>query len=293
MMLIAQLTDIHLGYELNNPDEPNISRFDAALSWLKNLSVMPDMLFLTGDLTDHGDVASYERLRDMIADLPFPVHLCVGNHDDRAVLRQVFPDIPMTDGFVEYVIDRPEARFIVIDTLEEGTHGGAFCTARAARLRRYLSETPVNKPVMIALHHPPIETGIPWMTAEHDDYWVEMLDGAIGDRKNVTIICGHIHRSITTNWRGRMLTICPSTAPQVSLELAPIDPDAADNRPLITAELPGGALHMLNGGSFVTHHMAVGDHPVLARYTPALEPMIRHMVDEHLKHPQRRAAMYR
>src|SRR5205085_1156663 len=108
---------------------------------------------------------------------------------------------------------------------------------RAARLRRYLAAIPANKPVMIVLHHPPIETGIPWMTAEPSDAWVGMLDGALGDRRNITMMSGHVHRSITTNWRGRMLAVCPSTAPQVSLEIAPIDCDSADNRPLITGEL--------------------------------------------------------
>jgi Icc protein len=291
-MLIAQLTDIHLGYELDNPDEANVGRFDVALDWLRNLSKTPDMLFISGDLTDHGDIASYEKLRNRIADLPFPVYLCVGNHDDRAALKHVFPHIPTADGFVEYVIDRPEAAFIVIDTMDEGVHGGSFCAGRAARLRRYLAAIPANKPVMIVLHHPPIETGIPWMTAEPTDAWVGMLDGALGDRRNITMMSGHVHRSITTNWRGRMLAVCPSTAPQVSLEIAPIDCDSADNRPLITGELPGAALHLWNGEGFVTHHVPIGDHPVLARYTPALQPMIRHMLEEHLVHPQRRAAMF-
>jgi 3',5'-cyclic AMP phosphodiesterase CpdA len=112
-MLIAQLTDIHLGYELDNPDEANVGRFDVALNWLKNLSVQPDMLFMSGDLTDHGDIASYEKPRDRIADLPFPVYLCVGNHDDRKALKHVFPHIPTADGFVG-----PEVQKAMHDSLD-------------------------------------------------------------------------------------------------------------------------------------------------------------------------------
>jgi 3',5'-cyclic AMP phosphodiesterase CpdA len=137
-MLIAQLTDIHLGFEIDMPDELNRKRLDQAIEWLERQPVKPDMLFLTGDLTDRGDIASYERLRDAISGCSYPVYLCVGNHDDRAALRHVFPHVPAPDGFVQYVVDTPEVTFIVIDTLEDGHHGGAYCETRTAWLRARL-----------------------------------------------------------------------------------------------------------------------------------------------------------
>jgi Icc protein len=279
-MLIAQLTDLHIGFDPDNPDELNIRRVASALEYLKNLSVTPDRLLLTGDVTDHGDVKSYTRLRKLIDGCPFPVHLCVGNHDERAAMKQVFPDLPIDDGFVQYVIDEPEVRIIVLDTLDPGHHGGAFCRRRAGWLRARLLEVP-GKPVLIALHHPPIETGIPWMTAHATDPWVTMLDQAIGDRANVMMISGHIHRSITTQWRGRMLAIAPSTAPQVALEMAPMDPETPDERPMIVAEAPGVALHLWTGESFVTHHAQVGAPDVLARYDHNLQPLVQMLAREH------------
>jgi 3',5'-cyclic AMP phosphodiesterase CpdA len=177
-MLIAQLTDLHIGFDLDNPDELNVRRLASAIDHLNALSVKPDRLFLSGDLTDHGDLKSYLRLKALIEDCDFPVHLCVGNHDDRGMLRQVFPETPIEDGFVQYVIDEPEARIIVLDTLDPGHHGGAFCRRRAGWLRARLHEVP-EKPILIVLHHPPIETGIPWMTANPAEPWVVMLDQAI------------------------------------------------------------------------------------------------------------------
>lgn len=279
-MLFAQLTDLHIGFEKNNPDELNFRRVAAAIDYVKGLALPPDRLFLTGDLTDHGDQESYERLRDLIAGCAFPVHLCTGNHDDRAAMRAVFPDLPMQDGFVQYVIDEPGVRIIVLDTLDPGHHGGAFCQRRAAWLKARLAEVP-GLPVMIVLHHPPIETGIPWMTAHPTEPWVVMLDKAIGDRPNVTMISGHIHRSITTQWHGRMLAVAPSTAPQVALEMAPIDPACPDERPMIVAEHPGVALHLWNGEGFVTHHAQVGAPDVLARFDRRLQPLVQALAEEH------------
>ncbi len=279
-MLIAQLTDLHIGFDLENPDELNFRRVASAIDYVKSLSVTPDRLFLTGDLTDHGDLKSYFRLKGLIENCGFPVHLCVGNHDDRAMLKQVFPELPVDDGFVQYVIDEPEVRIIVLDTLDPGHHGGAFCRRRAGWLRARLLEVP-NKPVLIVLHHPPIETGIPWMTALPTEPWVVMLDQAIGDRQNVLMISGHIHRSITTQWRGRMLAVAPSTAPQVALEMAPMDPETPDDRAMIVAELPGVALHLWTGESFVTHNAQVGAPDILARYDRNLQPLVQALAEEH------------
>ncbi|MFP5454876.1 MAG: metallophosphoesterase family protein, partial [Alphaproteobacteria bacterium] len=78
-MLFAQLTDLHIGFEKNNPDELNFRRVAAAIDYVKGLALPPDRLFLTGDLTDNGDRESYERLRDLISGCAFPVHLCTGN----------------------------------------------------------------------------------------------------------------------------------------------------------------------------------------------------------------------
>jgi len=279
-MLIAQLTDLHIGFDLENPDELNLRRLDAALGYLNGLSVKPDHLFLTGDLTDHGDLKSYGKLKASIARCDFPIHLCVGNHDDRSAIKHIFSDLPINDGFVQYIVDEPQFRIIVLDTLDPGHHGGAFCHRRATWLKARLHESQ-GKPVLLVLHHPPVETGIPWMTAHPAEPWVVALDKAIGDRPNVQMITGHIHRSITTQWKGRMLAVAPSTAPQVALELADIDPNTPDDRPMIVAEAPGVALHLWTGEAFVTHHAQVGAPNVLARYDRNLQPLVRSLAAEH------------
>lgn len=279
-MLIAQLTDLHIGFERDNPDELNSARLTQALKWLKAQERQPDMLLLTGDLTEHGDIASYERLRSAVAGCGFPVHLCVGNHDDRAALKQVFPETPVEDGFVQYVVDTPEVRIIVLDTLDPGHHGGAFCERRMAWLKAKLAEVP-DKPILLALHHPPIETGIAWMTTHPQEPWVAMIDAAIGDRDDVTMICGHIHRSITTRWKGRTLSVAPSSAPQVAINLSAMDPEQPDDRAMIVVELPGIAFHLWTGDAFVTHHAAIGAPPVLAKFDAGLQPFVRQVHAEH------------
>ncbi|HUQ13773.1 MAG TPA: phosphodiesterase [Novosphingobium sp.] len=279
-MLIAQLTDIHLGFEPDSPREFNRVRLDAALAALVALDPLPDLMLATGDLVDRGDVASYARLREAFEALPFPVHFALGNHDIRANFAAVFPEAGFTDGFLQYVLDTPALRIVVLDTLEEGRHGGAFCETRAAWLSARLDEER-DKPTLIVQHHPPIEVGIAWMNTDPAEPWVDRLSECVAGRDNVIgLVCGHVHRAITTQWHGLTIAVCPSTAPQVALDLRPIDCDRPDGRPLIVADPPAYALHWWNGRELIGHYQTAEDHEVLARYDAGLQEMIRHMLAE-------------
>src|SRR3546814_3964509 len=93
-MKLIQLTDIHLtapGQTIGGRD-PN-ANFERALTHALEQHPDAEAIAITGDLSDWGDRADYERLRDRIAGLPMPVHLAIGNHDDRETFLQVFPDL--------------------------------------------------------------------------------------------------------------------------------------------------------------------------------------------------------
>ncbi|WP_156678711.1 phosphodiesterase [Sphingomonas profundi] len=280
-MLIAQITDMHLGFDPDNPAEFNRKRLDKVLATLNELDRVPDLLFATGDLVEYGDVDSYRRLDRALAACNFPVHMALGNHDIRVNFSHVFPDVAtIAGGFVQYALDAGPLRFVVIDTLEEGRHGGGFCEARATWLRDTLAEAP-DRPTVLVLHHPPIETGIAWMTTEPTEPWVERLDWALRDHRQVTgMICGHIHRSIVTGWKGRPLAVCPSTAPQVALTLAPLDPETPDGRPMIIADAPGYALHYWNGDALITHFDTADEHVALARFDDSMQGLVSMLVGE-------------
>ena len=280
-MLIAQITDMHLGFDPDNPAEFNRKRLDKVIQSLNALDRTPDLLFATGDLVEYGDEDSYRRLDRAMAACRFPVHMALGNHDIRTNFSAVFPDAPViAGGFVQYAFDRGQLRFVVLDTLDEGRHGGAFCPVRAEWLRETLAAAP-DRPTIVVLHHPPIETGIVWMTTDPDEPWVARLDAALaGHSQVIGMICGHIHRSIVTGWKGRPLAVCPSTAPQVALTLAPLDPETPDGRPMIIADAPGFALHYWNGEGLITHFETAEEHVALARYDDSMQPLVAMLMNE-------------
>ncbi|MGX9356691.1 phosphodiesterase [Roseobacteraceae bacterium S113] len=159
-------------------------------------------LFLTGDLTHHGRIAQYERLRDLLADLPWPITYMLGNHDDRANFLRVFPEVPIDeDGFVQTTATLGGYEIVCLDTLDpdsEPHHAGFLCDARLRWLDGKLGGSSGRKRLVLQ-HHAPGPVGFDGMDG------ICLLNGreelAILARHGIDhLIFGHIHRTIS----GRM-----------------------------------------------------------------------------------------
>ena len=204
------------------------------------------MLIVSGDLTEHGAVEAYRDLRGALAKFRFPVLVAVGNHDIRSHFFQVYPDLNDGAGFVQYVVEDLPLRIVVVDTLEEGRHDGAFTPDQATWLDARLAEAP-DRPTVLVLHHPPIPSGIDWMTTSRDAAWTQRLRAVVERHPQIAFaLTGHLHRAMTTTWAGIPLVTCSSTAPQVALDFAPMR--GADMRPLVLEEPPSFALHRWTAG---------------------------------------------
>jgi hypothetical protein len=210
-----------------------------------------------------------------------PVFWAIGNHDDRANFCAALPKVPVdANGFVQYEQDFGGVRWIAIDTLDAGRHGGAFCELRAAWLTARLAER-TGDPTIIVLHHPPVDTGIEWMSAEPQEQWVQRLHAAIEPAGQVrAMLAGHVHRPAATSFAGKPLLLAPSTAPWVALDLDHVDPLHPDGRALIIADAPAYALHRWDDGRLLTHFEIAGPRNVLATYDSNLQPMMKAFLEE-------------
>ena len=280
-LLIAQMSDIHIGFDSGGGgEEANLARLQKALAQLLNQPELPDMLVLSGDLTDRGDAESFARLAYTLRECPFPVYPLVGNHDARDTLLRAFPNCPSADGFIQYAVEAAGLRILCLDTFEPGRHGGAFCAARQEWLREQLTSHP-GTPTLIFMHHPPIVSGIDWMDPSPDESWItSFADVIAGQDQIIAIHCGHLHRPLQTSFHGVPLGIAGSIAPAVMLDMREIDPEAPDGRTLIVDEPPAIALHRWDDGGLLSYQLPIGDWPVLALYGPELQPLIRGMFSE-------------
>lgn len=258
-MLIAQLTDLHIrmpgqkAYRIVETDRC----LPPAIAALNQLEPRPDCLILSGDLTDFGRPAEYAHLRDMLQPLDMPCYLIPGNHDDRAALLAAFPDQPWQerlDGFVQYAIEHHPLRLLMLDTVVPGSPHGALCPRRLDWLAERLAEQP-GRPTLIAMHHPPFDSGIDHMDAIGLLQGRAELEAIVAAFPNIErIICGHQHRTVFRRFGGTLASICPSPAHQVALDLRPDGPSA------FILEPAGFHLHLWHGGALVSHVAVLGEH---------------------------------
>jgi 3',5'-cyclic AMP phosphodiesterase CpdA len=281
-ILVAQITDLHIGFDRDNPHELNVRRLNMVIDELNEMRQKPSLLLVTGDLVEHGeDLDSYRHMVALIGRWEGPILWALGNHDDRDHFRTVLPNVPADEnGFVQYEADHGGVRWIILDTLDAGRHGGMICEKRAAWLEARLAGRK-DVPTIIVLHHPPVDTGIDWMSALSCEAWVQRLEEVVRPAEQVVaLIAGHVHRPIATSFAGKPLTVCCSTAPPLALELDDIDPKRPDGRALILGDAPAYALHYWNGEQLLTHFEIAGPRHVLASYDSNAQPMIRDFIRE-------------
>jgi 3',5'-cyclic AMP phosphodiesterase CpdA len=277
MLTIAQITDIHVGAGVDQDDRArNVGRLETTLASIHRLQPRPAAIFATGDLVDRALTEEYAQLKDVLATSQIPVYLGVGNHDAREPLTQVFnpPSFQRDEnGFIQYGLDFGPLRVLVIDTLEDGLHGGGFCERRAAWLSREL-DAAAGRPTLIFAHHPPIVSGIQWMDPQPQDAWIRRLQRVLTGREHVQAIAsGHLHRGLARVFAGQMLVVAPATSLQLTLDLSDIDLQIPDQRALLTDEPPGFMLHAFDGTTITSHACVAGDFPVAVTYRNPLRAL--------------------
>jgi Icc protein len=267
-MLVAQITDLHIlaaGKLFRAPTRaipPSVERgwstidtaacLAHAVAELNALDPRPDVVVITGDLTDHGAPEEYANLRALLAPLAMPAYLILGNHDSREGLRDAFGAdgyLPQ-DGFLHYTVEDYPLRIVALDTNIPGQHPGELCAERLEWLDRTLAAAP-DKPTIVTMHHPPFATGIEFM--DHNALRDPEAFAAVVRRHPQVerILCGHLHRTIDKRFAGTIAGTAPSTAHQLVLDINPGTP------PQFTFEPPGYQLHLWREGSGLVSHTAV------------------------------------
>jgi len=194
----------------------------------------PDSAFLalTGDLSADGSPGSYRRLAELLERCPIPACPIPGNHDDRAVFAEYFPQFVGEGGFIQYAREEGERLFLFLDTLEEGEEYGVLCDTRLAWLQRQL-ERYRDREIHLLMHHHPLPCGLRRMDTvanfrTQEAFW-SLLERYEGIR---AIHHGHLHLETSTLYRGILIHSAPSTA--FSLLYRPGEEDE-----LLTPDLPG------------------------------------------------------
>lgn len=153
-----------------------------------------DAVLVTGDISDDGSAESYKIARRELERLGHRLLVVPGNHDGREAFRAGFANLPemRPTGLIDWIADIGDTRVIGLDTLIEGKGGGVLRDESLALLSEALAGAG-GRQTLVALHHPPLRTGIRFMDAIGLDN-PKALE-AVLDRHDapVRVLAGHVH----------------------------------------------------------------------------------------------------
>jgi len=207
-MLFLHLTDLHLGHpDLEEPHihSDTLANLRKMVAHILAMPVAPDFVVLSGDLTNQGDLASYELLREELAPLQMPQLFTLGNHDNRANFRRIFPQAcpdSAPDAPICRISQQGDLRVLVLDSLIAGQTSGGLSNEQFDFLRATLAENPAQ-PTLLVLHHPPFMQG-------QAAYRWESLNRAgsirlaqiLAGHNIIGMLCGHVHHNKVVHWHG-------------------------------------------------------------------------------------------
>jgi Aldo/keto reductase family len=145
----------------------------------------------------------------MLAQLGAPAYVLPGNRDDRDTLRRHFELRGAMGTPVQYAVDLGLLRLVVLDSTLPGEDRGELDAARLRWLDAELAGAS-DRPTLVALHHPPVSTGI----AAWDEIGLPVADRrALAEvlhrhRQVRRVIAGHVHRTMTAELAGRARPTC-------------------------------------------------------------------------------------
>jgi 3',5'-cyclic-AMP phosphodiesterase len=248
--LLAQLTDLHIGAEWGGVD-PAVS-LAAAVDSLRRLPDLPDAVVVTGDIANDGTDDQYATAGELLARIGLPLHVLPGNHDDRAALRRRFGGAGEPTDPIHYAVDLGRLRLVALDTTDPGKDPGRLDSDELDWLEAELGQAP-DAPTLLALHHPPVTTGVPiWDSTALPVATAHALAAVLGRHPQVRrLAAGHLHRTLVAEISGRSVLAAPSTSLQARLDFS------AEKFEMVP-EPPGYVIHAVLDGQIVSHVQPVG-----------------------------------
>ncbi|BCX12046.1 MAG: hypothetical protein KatS3mg067_0984 [Thermosynechococcus sp.] len=158
-LYLIQLSDLHLfatdeGRLLGLPTAQSLA---AVLEAVRRHS--PNALLLTGDLAQEPVPATYERLATAFGDFTCPVYWIPGNHDEPRAMVPALERPPLRG---DRHVNLGTWQGLLLSSQADGKVHGELSPETLSWLDATLSHTG-DRPTFIALHHPPFETGTPWL----------------------------------------------------------------------------------------------------------------------------------
>lgn len=166
--IIAILNDSHIGAK-QPLDSPIPSNLRDAVAFLVGSEKRPAAVLINGDLAlrdgQSGDYELFAKLIAPLRDAGIPVHLTMGNHDERNVFYRVLagekPASPPVVARHVAVVQLPQVNLFLLDSLKQTMIAPGDLGAEQLHWLGQALDAHRDKPALIVAHHNPRLGGDP------------------------------------------------------------------------------------------------------------------------------------
>lgn len=253
MTLLAQITDTHVlpPGEVLYGDIDTARHLSDTVQAINRMQPRPDVVLITGDLVETANQSAYQHLIALITLLEMPAYVLPGNHDDPPFMAEIFsdtPHFPVSDKTFQYAVEDFPFRILALNSHCQGTELPELGERRLNWLRQELETS--DKPVLIALHHPPMKTGIELIDMGGSQ-WYQGLESVLENHPQVKlVVCGHCHIDLYGRIGTVPVCMAPATSHQLVATRGSTVAPASINQPAAVT------LHQFIDGNFLS-----GSHP--------------------------------
>ncbi len=206
---VLQITDLHL---LSEPEKRllGVKTDETArqvIELAKSKTWPPDLIVLTGDLTQEPLAPTYRRLDQTLQSLGVPCVCLPGNHDDPLLMQR---ELNSENVYCATQILSDAWQIICLDSSKPESEAGYFTGETLEMLENYLDRFP-EKFALVCLHHHPVLIGSAWLDtmvlAENDKFFAILKSHS----QSRGVACGHIHQALDTTYENLQVFGTPST----------------------------------------------------------------------------------
>jgi predicted phosphodiesterase len=163
----AFLSDIHIAAD-PTAHERGVVMYDhlqQVAGEVLQLDPKPASVFINGDCAYHnGEIADYQTVLKLLQPMRehgLPLHLGMGNHDNREHLWKNIPDVeshvePMPDRQIA-VLESPRANIFLLDSLDKTDHTPGVLGEKQIHWLADELDARKQKPAIVMVHHQPDE----------------------------------------------------------------------------------------------------------------------------------------
>jgi 3',5'-cyclic-AMP phosphodiesterase len=204
-------------------------------------ALRPDFIIASGDLVSDESEDSYRRLQSLLAPLTSPIHLMLGNHDDRAAFRRVFRprENPSRQPICE-AFEQSGVRFLLLDSSLPGKEEGLLDPGQLRWLETELAGHP-GQLACVFLHHQPLPIHIRWLDQLGLQNQEQFLSVLACHRQVQVVGYGHVHQARRWRYNHALFAGVPAMAFQFS---------ALSQEPKVTLETPAFRRYEVSGEAY-------------------------------------------